>query len=115
MYIYRPHRSLLIDSLAEAKEFNTKEEMFKYIVDSYSRPGETPPFGVKDLVIDKMSTYDDRIEWYDSRYVCIRRFYNEYYTTPHCIGMCATKYESYRKKSSNGRLFGLWRPRANSR
>jgi hypothetical protein len=32
MYIYRPHRGGLAESMSEAKEFNTKEEMFAHIV-----------------------------------------------------------------------------------
>jgi len=96
MYIYRPHRSTLSESIVEAKEFKTKEEMFKYIVGCYSRKGEMPPFGIYDLVIDERKINDERIGWRDTRNVCVRRFYNEMYYIPQCIGMCATKYRKVR-------------------
>jgi hypothetical protein len=89
MYIFRPHRSLLADAMAEAKEFNTKEEMFEYIIKNHSQN----LFDINDLVIDERSFPDDRINWHDTHYVCSKRFGDKKYETPQCIGMCATQYE----------------------
>lgn len=89
MYIFRPHRYFLADAMAEAKEFNTKEEMFAYIIEHHSHN----QFDISDLVIGKLVFPDDRVNWHDTRHVCTKRFGNKKYETPQCIGMCATKYE----------------------
>ena len=101
MIIFRPHRRLLDEAMAEAKEFNTVEEMKEYIVklwhEGYSGPKEL--FNAEDIVIDEKSARkDDRIGWEDSMYVCVKRMGDEDYIKKHgipqCIGMCATKYKN---------------------
>ena len=96
MYIYRPHRGGLAESMSEAKEFNTKEEMFAHIVATQGNFGNYSLFDAEDLVIENSSISDSRIGWFDTRYVCTKRYGDKYYSTPQCVGMCATQYV-YRK------------------
>lgn len=86
-YIFRPHRSTLNEAMAEAKVFDTKEEMFDYIVVCWKGL-----FDVSDLVIDDEESPDNRIGWLDERYVCTKRFGDKINDVPQCIGMCATKF-----------------------
>lgn len=86
-YIFRPHRSTLNEAIAEAKVFDTKEEMFDYIVACWKGL-----FDVSDLVIDDEESPDDRIGWLDEHYVCTKRFGDKINDVPQCIGMCATKF-----------------------
>ena len=58
MVIYRPHRGGLKEALAEAKEFESFEEMKQYIYEHfkfvYSDLGyKIEPFGIDDIVIDE--------------------------------------------------------------
>ena len=92
MYIYRPHRGLLADAMKESKEFNTKEEMFNYIVETQGNFLGQRCFGVEDLIIKDNPVVDHRIGWLDTRYVCTKRWGDEVYAVPQCIGMCATNY-----------------------
>ena len=99
MIIFRPHRRLLYEAMAEAKEFDTVEEMKEYIVKLWHEDWGGPKelFTVDDIVIDESSAVnDDRIGWEDSIHVCVKRMGDEDYMnkhgTPQCIGMCATKY-----------------------
>ena len=99
MIIYRPHRGGLKEAMAEAKEFQTEEEMKQHIYEhhkSYFLEMGYPdaPFEIDDIVIDKEDTHEDeRIGWHDTMYVCVKRYGNEAYDCPQCIGMCATDYE----------------------
>lgn len=103
MVIYRPHRGGLSASLAEAKEFETFEDMKKYIVETgreyYKSLGfVSAPYEFDDIVIDESKKFDDdRCGWHDTMYVCVKRYGNNDYMkecgTPQCIGMCATDYE----------------------
>lgn len=86
-YIFRPHRSTLNEAMAEAKVFDTKEEMFNYIVTCWKGL-----FDVSDLVIDDEESPDNRIGWLDEHYVCTKRFGDKINDVPQCIGMCATKF-----------------------
>lgn len=91
MIIYRPHRGRLNDAMAEAKEFNSEQEMKEYIVEQW---GGYVSFD--DIVIIGDSHNDDRIGWRDVRYICAKRFGKQdnivKYGFPQCIGMCATDY-----------------------
>ena len=102
MVIYRPHRGGLSESLALAKEFETFEDMKKYIYqtewDNFVDIGLPAPFEIEDIVIDESKKRDDeRCGWHDTMYVCVKRFgdedYMKEYGTPQCIGMCATDYD----------------------
>lgn len=124
MIIYRPHRGSLEKSLAEAKEFETEEEMKYYIMRQYRdyadgllkiennyidvspleipRYIDNPLFNLEDIVIGEETCDDTRCGWHDMRDVCIKRFGDEncmeLYGCPQCIGFCATDYE--RKESA---------------
>lgn len=91
MIIYRPHRELLEDAMAEAKEFETVDDMKRYIVQSFTDEGWGELVSFDDISIDtKRCVKDDRIGWNDTRYVIANRFGNEKGSI--CIGMCATDY-----------------------
>lgn len=103
MIIYRPHRGGLTEAMAEAKEFETEEEMKQYIYEQHKAyfldlGYPNAPFGIDDIVIDKENPHEDnRIGWLDTMYVCVKRYgdedYIKKYGTPQCIGMCATDYK----------------------
>lgn len=69
------------------KVFDTKEEMFDYIVTCWKGL-----FDVSDLVIDDEESPNNRIGWLDEHYVCTKRFGDKINDVPQCIGMCATKF-----------------------
>ena len=86
--------------MKEAKEFDDVEKMKEYIVELWNRKwhGSQKLFTTDDIVINKESAVnDDRIEWEDSMYVCVKRMgsedYIKEYGVPQCIGICATKYK----------------------
>lgn len=102
MIIYRPHKGSLQEALKYKKEFQTEDEMKKYIFEEWKAYGNEigasdPPFSIDDIVILEEKTDDCRCGWHDTRRVCINRFgsenYIEKYGSPQCIGMCATVYE----------------------
>jgi len=100
MIIFRPHRRMLDEAMAEAKEFDTVEEMKEHIVKLWHEGwgGSEELFTVDDIVISEESAVnDDRIGWEDSMYVCVKRMaetdYMKKHGIPQCIGMCATKYK----------------------
>lgn len=80
---YRPHKGSLEDSMRETKEFKSIEEMFAYISESYN--GLIFP---DDIIISDKPFIDDRTNWKETRYVCIKRFDGDEYDVPQCIGMC---------------------------
>lgn len=100
MVIYRPNTGGLQESMELAKEFENFDAMKEYIVEQKSKmaPEWGAPFSVDDIVISEESVDDKRIGWKDTRYVCVKRYYNEDYMakygSPQCIGMCATDYGS---------------------
>lgn len=102
MIIFRPHRMGMDieEAMAEAKEFDSVEEMKQYIVKRVKGWGSQKELlTADDIVIDENSAVsDDRIGWEDSMYVCAKRMgdedYMKKYGTPQCIGMCATKYKA---------------------
>lgn len=103
MIIYRPHRGGLAESMQEAKEFETEEEMKQYIYEEHKRyfieiGFNSAPFDIKDIVISEdMENNDSRTGWHDAMLVCVKRYGNEDYMkkygAPQCIGMCARDYE----------------------
>lgn len=101
MIIYRPHRCGLVESMVEAKEFDSSDEMKQYIVEQWTenRDGRKM-FDVDDVVLGSEMVDDPRTGWHDTRYVCIKRFgdedYMAKYGSPQCIGMCAKDYDSNR-------------------
>lgn len=102
MIIYRPHRGGLKESLAEAKEFETIDEMKSYIYNDWKEfhkkiGHKSAPFEIDDIVIEDETFNDNRCGWHDTRHVCTKRMgkenYIELYGCPQCLGMCATDYE----------------------
>lgn len=93
MVIYRPHRGGFAEAMALAKEFATIEEMKRHIVQEHTDKEIGPAFEIEDIVIGKESANDPRNGWRDTRYVCVKRYFNELYPIPQCIGMYATDYE----------------------
>lgn len=103
MVIYRPHRGGLAEAMAEAKEFNSFNEMKRYIFEEHKKyfidlGYSNPPFEIEDIEIDAQNPHnDERIGWHDTMYVCVKRYgnkdYIKEYGTSQCIGMCATDYE----------------------
>lgn len=62
MIIYRPHRGGLAEAMAEAKEFETEEEMKRHIYECHKAyfldlGYPNAPFEVGDIVIDKWNDY----------------------------------------------------------
>lgn len=85
MIKYRPHRGLLEESMAEAMEFDTVDDMYGYIVSNSG--GKL--FGKEDLCISENLGADKRIRWAETRYVCTKRMGEQIYKSPQCIGMCS--------------------------
>lgn len=88
MFIYRPHRGTLDDSLKYKKIFDTKEEMFKEIVKEWE--GLISP---EDLSIGEILGDDYRIGWKNCRYVLTKRCGQENYEIPQAIGYCSETWE----------------------
>lgn len=85
MIKYRPHMGSLEESIAEAMEFDTVDDMYDYIVSSSG--GKL--FGKEDLCISENWGADKRIGWLQTRYVCTKRMGEQIYESPQCIGMCS--------------------------
>lgn len=97
MIIYRPACGGLEEAMAQAKEFESEQEMKEYIVKKYTEIHNQAPFGAEDISIAEEAVEDRRIGWKDCRYVCTRRYFNEDYIKKYgaaqCIGYCAEDYE----------------------
>lgn len=97
MVIYRPHKGYLDESMKEAREFDTFEEMINFIVEDWNKIWGVKWFTAEDVVIDEHIINDERIGWEDTRYVCVKRMgdedYMKLYGGPQSIGMCATIYK----------------------
>lgn len=100
MIIYRPHKQLLCDALAEAKEFESIDDMKEFIsknwTEAYEKFGISNALNPTDIVIDmdEAGYNDKRCGWKDTRYICVKRLGNKVYDYPQCIGMFATDYTS---------------------
>lgn len=100
-WIFREHKGGIIESMKTAREFDTKEEMLQYIYDIHKKYAESlgrkePYFDIDDIVIDESDVcYDDRIGW-NTLLVCVKRYGNENYKCPQCIGQCAKEYDAKR-------------------
>ncbi len=84
MVKYRPHRGMLDDAMSEAKTFDSLAEMYEYIANNSSGL-----FGIEDLSVTSDLGKDPRIDWKETRYVCIRKYGSEIFDFPQCIGMCS--------------------------
>ena len=92
MIKYRPHRGSLGEAMKEAREFETTEEMKKFIMNDLNNSGFGKLFDINDIVIGDVLGDDDRIGWKNVRHVCIKRIgdadYMKAYGSPQCIGWC---------------------------
>lgn len=89
MVRYRPHRGSLLDAMAEAKNFNSIEEMFDYILDDWNKSGFGYAFSKSDLSVSENLGADRRINWKECRYILTKRMGDKVYESPQCIGMCS--------------------------
>lgn len=90
MIIFRPQKGSLADSMAEAKEFSTVEDMKDHIVAMMANKDPESLITADDIVIEDLTINDSRVGWEDSRNVCVKIMLDKCYKS--CIGMCATKY-----------------------
>jgi hypothetical protein len=75
--------------MAEQKEFETIDEMYNYVVDSWNCLGFGILFLKENLSITDDLGKDERINWKETRYVCTDCMGEDSYETPQCIGMCS--------------------------
>ena len=91
------YKGSLDESMKEAREFDTFEEMINFIVKDWNKIWGVKWFTAEDVVIDEHIINDERIGWEDTRYVCVKRMgdedYMKLYSDPQSIGMCATIYK----------------------
>ena len=78
--VYRPHRGLLADAMAEVKHFSCIEDMIRHVKDDWGRY-----YSNVDVIVDNTEIDDPRIGWHHTRYVCIK---NNSFEFPQCVGMC---------------------------
>lgn len=99
MVIYRPHRYLLAEAMAEAREFETLDEMKTYVADWWAEANDgIRMFEPEDVVLSGNVRADHRIGWRDVRNVCVRRFGGEDHSAcPMAIGFCSTDYDKPKK------------------
>lgn len=88
MIKYRPHKSSLSESMKNMKTFHNLDEMYNYIITDWSTTN-TKLFNKEDLSIGENLGPDDRNEWKETRYVCVKRIGNKTYEQPQCIGICS--------------------------
>ncbi len=86
MVKYRPHRSMLDDSMSKMRTFQSTEEMLSSIVQDWNGL-----ISFDDLSIGKDVGKDNRTGWKETRHVCTKRIGNTVYDTPQCIGMCSVE------------------------
>lgn len=95
MIIYRPHRGGLAESMAEAREFDSVEDMVNYIVEQHTDESIGPAFDADDVVFGALEAINDqRIGWRNQQYVYTMRYYDNRYSSGMVIGMCSTDYGS---------------------
>lgn len=90
MLIYRPHRSNLAEAMAEAKTFNSFDEIKEYVANKWNSVWGYQILNQDNIVLDEESQDDDRIGWKDVHYLCVKKIGNEDYIKkygcPQCIG-----------------------------
>ena len=93
MYIFREHRGSLDDAMMTVKEFSNLDDLLEHIVKVNTIFNGVPAFSREDISFGNDVINDTRIGWEDTRRVCVKRYYNEVYPIPQCIGWVATKYK----------------------
>lgn len=101
MVIYRHHKGGLEESMKTQQEFDSFEDLQKYIVE-YMKPYMN--LKQSDIVASDDACYDERTGWKNTRYLCIagysnvsdkeevEKYFGGKYERPQCIGMFATEY-----------------------
>ena len=84
MVKYRPHRGGLAEAMAEAREFETLEEMIAYIC------AEDDFFKIRpeDIIVGEPHGHDLRVNWMNIRMVTTKRINDTVYDPPAAIGFC---------------------------
>lgn len=95
MILYRPHRGGFREAMALAMEFDSIDSMKEYIVQEHTDQDFGPALSIEDIVIGDEERYDPRNGWY-TRHVCTKRYHNEIFPVPACIGMCDISKEEAR-------------------
>ena len=90
MYIYRPHRSTLEESMDHAAIYEDYDLMVQAVVKDSAYLTGKPLFSAEDVSLGPVIGPDDRIGWQDCRRLLVSRFAEAAYDTPQCIGFCAT-------------------------
>ena len=93
MIRYRPVRELLIESIRDCRIFSSTDQMIAYIVHHSNSVNGYRVLDESDVVISNESVNDKRIGWKDTHYVCVKRYGDQKYRVPQCIGYCATDFE----------------------
>ena len=86
MVKYRPHRSMLDDSMSQMRTFQSTEEMLSSIVQDWNGL-----ISFDDLSIGKDVGKDARTDWKETRHVCTKRVGDNTYDVPQCIGVCSVE------------------------
>ena len=84
MVKYRPHRGGLKEAMAEAKTFNTIDEMKEHICNEDLFLSINP----EDIVVGDPAGHDLRVGWYDVRIVATKRIRDTAFDPPAAIGFC---------------------------
>lgn len=99
--IYRPHRGSLSKSMNEAMEFESFQDLQKYIVKDMK---QVIKLNECEIIPGGHPVNDERVGWRDSDYLCINGHdkvidkegyelcFGGRYEYPQCIGMFATDY-----------------------
>lgn len=74
MVIFRPHRGGLKEAMKEAMEFDSIDEMLKYICAEHN--AAVPFFKIKtsDIYIEDMKDSDERVGWHNLYYLIFERW-----------------------------------------
>ena len=91
MIIYRPQRGLLVEAMAEKKEFSSIKEMLNYLVKEHKKA-----FDIWDISITYYG-YDERISW-ETFIVTVAKYRDEIFEHPQAIGFCTIAAEPPKMK-----------------
>ena len=87
MIKYRPQRGGLSEAMAEAREFESYDDMFDFVCKDWNGWVKK-----EDIVLTDPFGDDDRIGWKNVRHICIAKLgnedYIEKYGNPQCIAWC---------------------------
>lgn len=104
-YIYCPHYGGLKESMEEAREFDSKDEMFEHIFNRYKSWRELTSVYMVDTDICE----DTRVGWKDKTMICGECMDGSHFV----IGWCATDYDKsvWEKNKKN---YPIWEKNKNN-